>query len=158
MCANARSGSGRGVLERRFVPTAAGESELVVIVVDVDAVGDDLAAGAVVAGDDARDRALRVVRRGDPHGHAGAGPEPSLAGRVVDLDPAGDDREQVARLERPGELAERRAAEPAREDVLEHGPLRLVGAVVEVEHPRPRRPGSSSLYHVASTTRRPDTS
>jgi hypothetical protein len=51
MCQNARPGSGRGVLERRLVPTAAGESELVVVVVDVDTLGENLASAAIVAGD-----------------------------------------------------------------------------------------------------------
>jgi len=57
---------------------------------------------------------------------------------VIDLDPAGNDREQMALLERPRKLAERRPGQPPREDVLEGGALSRIGALVEVQHPAPR--------------------
>jgi hypothetical protein len=84
----------------------------------------------MVAWDHARD--LRAVgdRLTNPHRHLGAGAKPSAAGAVVDLDPDRAHGQQVARLPRPRELLERRAAELSQEDPGERGALALVAALM----------------------------
>src|SRR3954447_3146117 len=62
-----------------------------------------------------------------------AGAEPSPPPRVVDLDRHRTHAEQVAGLERPGKLFQRRTVEATQEDLGERLALALIGSVVEVE-------------------------
>src|SRR5260221_14631538 len=105
-----------GVVEARLEPAAALELEREVVVVRLQPLADQLASGPLVPRNETRDGALGDV--GPPHlerdGAAGAKPAPP--GRVVDMDRAGHDRQQIAGLVDPGELALGRPAARA----LEH--------------------------------------
>src|SRR3954469_13061016 len=120
----------RGVRERRLVAAAPAEGVLDrrrarALLVDV-----DLEPRLVVPRDDAGDRLLVGHRLGHAHGHLVADTEPPAPRRVVDLDRRDSDARRPARLERPRELLERRAAGASEVDRLESGALVLVGAVV----------------------------
>src|SRR5579864_1684674 len=128
-CGSANVLGAARVVEGGLVAAPAGIAEVEVLVVDVELLGEDLPAGALVAGDDAGHGAFGVDRPGDADADQRADPEPAAARGVVDLDPAGHDGQQGARLERPRKLAERRAAQATREDVLERLALRVVCTV-----------------------------
>src|SRR4051794_9188267 len=130
-----------GVGEDRLVPATSREAEPEVLVVGLEQFGHHLTAGLVVSGDHTGHRPARVLERlADAHGDRAPRPEPAAPGGVVDLDPAGDDLEQVAGLERPRELLQRGAAQPAAVHVRERAPLIRVSPLVQVQHPAPRRP------------------
>jgi uncharacterized protein len=129
----------RHVVERGLEPAAAAEREAELAVVGVERRGDELAAGPVVAGDEAADDALRRVGRLDPQLELPADAQEAAARRVVELDVRRRHGDELARLPRPRELHHRRAAERAAPDVHERGALRVRAAVVEVERPAPRR-------------------
>src|SRR5438067_2424841 len=83
------------------------------------------AALAVVAGDHARDRLLVRDGRAHAHRHPLAGAEPSPPRRVLDLDRHRLHAEQVAGLERPGELLLRASPQSPHEDARERFALAL---------------------------------
>src|SRR6185437_6440580 len=128
-----------GVVERRLEAAAAGELEREVLVVGDEPLGDHLAAGPAVAGNEARHRARGLVRRRHRERHGAARTEAAAAARVVEVDVARVHRQHLARLEHPGELLRRRSAEPAQEHVLERLSLGVVAAPVDVQHEPPRR-------------------
>ena len=68
-----------------------------------------------------------------------ADPEPLAARSVVELDLRRLDAEEVARLPGPREVLELLAGDAARPDLLERPVLFGGAALVEVEHPAPRR-------------------
>src|SRR3954467_9093701 len=85
-----------GVGEDRLVPATSREAEPEVLVVGLEQFGHHLTAGLVVSGDHTGHRPARVLERlADAHGDRAPRPEPAAPGGVVDLDPAGDDLEQV---------------------------------------------------------------
>src|SRR6476469_149968 len=122
-----------------FIPAAPREGEPEMLVGGREQLGDDLTARLVVPGDHARYRTRVLERLADAHGDGAPGPEPAAPWCVVDLDPARDHLEQVAGLERPRELLERGAAQPAGVHVLKRTPLVSVRAFVQVQHPVPGR-------------------
>src|SRR6185437_12715250 len=138
------SGTGRwsrpGVREGSFVSAASREGEPEMLVIGLEQFGDHLTARLVVSGDHARHRRRVLERLADAHGDGAPDPEPAAPGGVVYLDPARDHLEQVAGLERPRELVERGAAQPAGVHVLERTPLVRVRPLVQVQHPVPGRP------------------
>src|SRR5207248_4595611 len=101
-----------------------------------------LAAGTVVARDDARHRLLRLHRSRDAHDGLAARAEPPASGRVVDLDPARADCLGGRRLAHP-RLAQEVAAKPPEEDLAEGeddaetGELDVAGPAV-LDSPRQR--------------------
>src|SRR3954447_10597899 len=129
-----------GVRECRLVAAASREAEPEMLVVGLEQLGHNFAAGLVVAWDHAGHRTRVLVRLADAHGDGAPGPKPSSPRRVVDLDPARDHLEQVAGLERPRELLERGATQPAGVHVLERTALVRVRPLIHVQHPAPRRP------------------
>src|SRR4051812_33592726 len=129
------------VVERRAVPAHSTEVEGQRAVLDDELVGDELLAGAVVAGDHAGDGLGAGVAVADPDADVVADAQPLAPARVVDLDLDGPHREELARLPRPREVLLGVAAEAAGVDRLERLALLARRALVEVERPRPRRAG-----------------
>src|SRR5439155_19201878 len=128
-----------GVVEARLEGATVAELPFERRFVSLDEFGVELAAGTVVARDDARHRFLRLHRSRDAHDGLVARAEPPASGRVVDLDPARADCLGRRRLAHP-RLAQEVAAKPPEEDLLERRPLPVVAALVDVENERPRRP------------------
>src|SRR3954451_24186453 len=127
------------VVERRAVAADAAVRELERPVLDDQLVGHELLAVALVAGDDARDRALLVEAIADPDADPVADAQPLPPPRVLDLELDRPDAHEVARLPGPREVLQRVPAAPPRPDLLEREPLLVGGAAVEVQDPRPRR-------------------
>src|SRR3954469_20948709 len=93
----------------------------------------------MVPRDDAGDRLLLGDRVADADAHVLPRAEPAAPRVVLDLDRHRAYAEGAARLERPRELDERRAAQAAGDDPLERLALALVAALVDVEHEVPGR-------------------
>src|SRR6185295_5622580 len=130
-----------GVVEFRAVAAHSAVAERQRPVIDHELVGDELLAGLLVAGDDARDGLLAQDAITDSDIHALTDAQPLAPTRMVDIDRNRAHRDELAGLPCPRKVALRIAAEPTGEDPLQGVTLRHRAARVEIQDPRPRRTG-----------------